>query len=278
MIPLKADFPIVDGIHRCLRPEREAYFAQFLEEYTSVRLAEGRASADPEYFRRLPEPTPGGPIEWQWNIRRNTWRTVRRAVLQAAPPRLTVVDVGAGVGWFSNRAAELGHDAHAVDLTVDPDDGLGAARHFVHPFERYQAEMDDLPFADGVADLVVYNAALHYSTDYERTLREGLRVLRPGGRLVVLETPLYRTKAAGDAMVAERHAQFERQYGTRSDSVPSIEFLTTDMLRDLERSLGIRWRMHRTWYGRQWAMRPIKAKLKKKRPPSRFVVLVATRA
>ena len=29
---------------------------------------------------------------------------------------------------------------------------------------------------------------------------EGLRVLRPGGRLVVLETPIYRTRAAGDAM------------------------------------------------------------------------------
>ena len=51
-----------------------------------------------------------------------------------------------------------------------------------------------------------------------------------------------------------------------------------ECVQELERELGVRWRSHRTWYGRQWAMRPIKAKLKKKRPPSRFVVLVATRA
>ncbi len=275
---LRDTYPVVDGIHRCLAPERAEHYAQFLEEYTAVRLAEGRASDDPEYFRRLPEPTPGGPIEWQWKIRRCTWRTVRSKVLKAAPPALTVVDVGAGMGWLSNRAGELGHDAHAVDLTIDDTDGLGAARHFVHPFERYQAEMDDLPFADTTADLVVYNASLHYSTDYRRTLAEGLRVLKPGGRLVVLETPVYRTQAAGDAMVAERHAQFEQRYGTRSDSVPSIEFLTDDMLDELAHELGVRWRRHHTWYGWQWAMRPWKARWKRKRPPSRFVVLVAVRS
>ncbi len=274
---LRAEFPVVDGIHRCLSPERATHFERFLGEYTSVRLAEGRASADPEYFRRLPDPTPGGPIEWQWRIRRNTWRTFRRRVLPGMPSRSMVIDVGAGVGWLSNRMSELGHDAHAVDLTVDPDDGLGAARHFVHPFERYQAEMDDLPFVDGAADMVVFNASLHYSTDYGRTLAEALRVLKPGGRVVVLETPLYRKDWAGRAMVAERHARFEQQYGTRSEAIPSIEYLTAAMLGDLARRFGLRWRFHRTWYGWSWAMRPWKARLHRKRPPSRFVVMVAQR-
>jgi SAM-dependent methyltransferase len=274
---LRATYPVVDGIHRCLSPERAEHYAQFLQEYTAVRHAEGRATDDPAYFRRLPEPTPGGPIEWQWKIRRRTWATARKKVLSAAPPALTVIDVGAGLGWLSNRASELGHEAHAVDITVDPADGLGAARHFLHPFERYQAEMDDLPFADGIADLVIYNASLHYSTDYTRTLTEGLRVLKPGGRLVVLDSPIYRTAAAGQAMVAERHAQFERQYGTRSEAVPSIEFVTDGMLDDLAAELSIRWRSYRTWYGWQWAMRPWKARWHKKRPPSRFEVLVATR-
>jgi len=277
MIELRAPFPVVDGIHRCLPADRAAHFDRFLREYTAVRMAEGRGTDDPEYFRRLPEPTPGGPIEWQWTIRRNTWRTVRTRVLRAAPPVMTIIDVGAGTGWLSNRLSEQGHELHAVDLTDDASDGLGAARHFLHRFERYQAEMDDLPFADATADVVMFNAALHYSTDYGRTLGEALRVLRPGGRIVVLETPLYRTRAAGDAMVAERHAQFERQYGTRSESVPSIEFMTDDMLHGLAVQLGLRWHRHRTWYGWQWAMRPWKARWRGRRPPSRFVVLVATR-
>ena len=187
---------------------------------------------------------------------------------------LVVIDVGAGVGWLSNRLHELGHFPHAVDLTIDDDDGLGAARHYGPPWPRYQAEMDALPFADAQADVVVYNASLHYSTDYVRTLGEARRVLRPGGVVVIMDSPIYGRDEAGRQMVAERHADFERRFGTRSDSVASIEYLTDAMLSDIGTRLGIRWVRHRTWYGWQWALRPWKARLRRRRQPSQFVVLV----
>jgi SAM-dependent methyltransferase len=270
-------YPVVDGIHRFLPAPRAAHFASFLRDYTTVRLAEGRGSTDPEYFRRLPDPTPGGPIEWQWRIRRRTWATVQDRVVAGLPPRSRIVDIGAGVGWLSNRLTQLGHDVHAVDLSVDELDGLAAARHFETEFPRSQAEMDALPFADASVDLVVYNASLHYSTDYTRTLGEALRVLAPGGRVVVVESPIYDTHAAGVAMVAERHASFAAKFGTRSDSLASIEFLTPSMLADLATTLGLRWRRYRTWYGWSWALRPWRARLRRRRQPSRFVVLVARR-
>lgn len=275
------EYHTVDGISRLLPAARAAYFATFLADYTSVRKAEGRASADPEYFRRLPEPTVGGPIEWQWRIRCRTWATVRDEVFASAVVggrSLVVLDVGAGVGWLSNRLAEMGHQPHAIDLTVDGEDGLGAARHFERELPRYQAEMDALPFADGVADVVVFNASLHYSTDYLRTLTEALRVLAPDGRIVVMETPIYATDSAGRAMVVERHAAFQQRFGTRSDSIASIEYLTPSMMASLERDLHVLWHRHRTWYGWRWAWRPWSARLHRRRPPSTFAVLVARRA
>ena len=270
-------YPIIDGIHRFLPAARLAHYQPFLRDYTTVRLAEGRSSTDAEYFRRLPEPTPGGPIEWQWAIRRRTWATVRDRVLRSLGAGLVVLDVGAGVGWLSNRLHSLGHQPHAIDLTVDDDDGLGAARHYGPPWPRYQAEMDSLPFAPGTADVVVFNASLHYSTDYVRTIGEALRVLRPGGKFVVMDSPVYHRDDSGRQMVAERHADFERRFGTRSDSVASIEYLTDSMLGELAAQLGLSWSRYRTWYGWRWAMRPWKARLHRRRPPSRFVVLVGTR-
>ncbi len=270
-------YSIIDGINRFLPSERGAYFDRFLHDYTTVRLAEGRASEDPAYFRRLPEPTVGGPMEWQWRLRERSWRTVRARLIADAPPAVSVLDVGAGVGWLSNRLSEAGHTAHAIDLTVDQHDGLGAARHFATSFARSQAEMDALPVADGSVDLVIYNASLHYSSDYRRTLSEALRVLTPGGRVVVIDSPMYRHAAAGDAMVAERHADFEQRFGSRSDSVPSVGYLTPDMLRDLSIALDLRWTRHHPWYGWAWALKPWRARLRRKRQPSRFVVLVASR-
>ena len=271
-------YPVVDLIHRFLPAERLAHYQPFLRDYTAVRLAEGRGTADVAYFRRLPEPTRGGPIELQWKLRRRTWATVRDDVLPSLGDGLVVVDVGAGVGWLSNRLFELGHVPHAVDLTVDDDDGLGAARHYGPPWQRYQAEMDALPIADSQADVVLFNASLHYSTDYVRTIGEALRVLRPGGRIVIMDSPIYGRDEAGRQMVAERHVDFERRFGTRSDSVDSIEYLTTSMLDDLGRRLGVTWERHRTWYGWNWALRPWKARLRRRRQPSRFVVLVGTRS
>ena len=190
-------YPVVDGIHRFLPADRLAHFQPFLRDYTTVRLGEGRATDDVESFHRLPEPTPGTPLAWQWELRRRTWTTVRDRVLPPLRSGLVVIDVGAGVGWLSNRLHQLGHQPHAIDLTVDSDDGLGAARHYGPPWPRYQAEMDALPFADAQADVVVLNASLHYSTDYARTITEALRVLRPSGSVVVMDSPIYRREESG---------------------------------------------------------------------------------
>ena len=189
-----------------------------------------------------------------------------------------MLDLGAGVGWLSNRLAGLGHYPCAIDLNLDPRDGLGAARHYGGDWPCVQAEFDRLPLADRQADLVIYNASLHYSTAYRATLAEALRVLRPGGRIVVLDSPIYRRDASGRQMLAERQAAFARDHGTRSDALPNVGYLTWAMLRDLGCDLGLRWEIIRPWYGWRWALRPWRARLARKREPSTFALLVATRS
>jgi len=125
-------------------------------------------------------------------------------------------------------------------------------------------------------DWAVFNCSLHYSTDYRRTLAEALRCLRPGGQIVVLDSPVYKRREHGDTMREERHQQFERSYGFRSASVQSIEFLWEGLLRELEKDLRMTWRIHRPWYGWAWHMRPWKARLQRRRPPSRFWILVGS--
>jgi SAM-dependent methyltransferase/uncharacterized protein YbaR (Trm112 family) len=302
-----------DGIWRLLLPERAAYFALFLRDYTAIRTAEGYGYASAEHYRRLPEVAPDDPLAWQWRMRARSFAELQRRVLAPMTtidqgprtkdqgPRnkrlfglfalwsfrhlvfgpssgLRVLDLGAGVSWLCNRLAALGHSPCAVDLNDDPRDGLGAWRQYEYSWPRLQAEFDRLPLADAAADVVIYNAALPYSADYRATLAEGLRVLRPGGRLVVMDSPIYRRDASGRQMVAERQAAFQRAHGTRSDAVPSVGYLTWAMLRELGSDLGLRWRAYRPWYGWRWALRPWRARLLRQREPSRFALLVAERS
>lgn len=274
-----------DGIWRALPPERERYFQQFIREYEVVRQAEGRGSDNPGYYLSLPDRDLSGRLTWQWKIRARSYRSFERHVLRALEARhasgLDVLDIGAGNGWMSYRLALRGHRPVAVDLQINLLDGLGAAHHYLavlpHPFLRFQSEMDHLPFADGQFDVALFNAALHYATDYHRTLSEALRCLRPDGHLIVLDSPVYQREESGLAMRNERHQQFARQYGFRSDSVPSREFLTFDILDELARELMLRWDIIHPWYGLLWALRPLKAKLQRRREPSRFLILHGTR-
>ena len=109
-------------------------------------------------------------------------------------------------------------------------------------------------------------------------MREALRVLANDGKLVIIDSPIYRKPGSGIQMKSQRHDFFEKKYGFRSDSINSIEFLTWDMIKDLGNSLGITWNVIRPWYGLGWAIRPLKATIKRTREPSTFAVLIAKRS
>jgi hypothetical protein len=55
----------------------------------------------------------------------------------------------------------------------------------------------------------------------------------------------------------------------------SLEYLTNERLLTLEKRLGFRWKIHFPFYGLRWAMRPLTAKLRGKREPSKFRIYVA---
>ncbi|HXS94208.1 MAG TPA: class I SAM-dependent methyltransferase [Candidatus Limnocylindrales bacterium] len=252
---------------------------QFLDDYIKIRHAEGRGSHDSAYYLALPFRDITGRLQDQWNIRAKSFRYLERRVLPRMEKRiarpLRIADLGAGNCWLSYRMALRGHQPLAVDILTDSLDGLAAGRHYQAetPFPRINAEFDDLPFAAGSVDLAIYNASIHYSADYRRTLTEIRRCLSPEGCFTIIDSPVYRLHQHGEAMVRERHKNFQKTYGFPSDTLPSIEYFDLQMLDELARDLGISWTIDRPWYGWQWAMRPWKARWHKQRPPSNFWIL-----
>jgi ubiquinone/menaquinone biosynthesis C-methylase UbiE len=254
---------------------------RFLADYLRIRRAEGRGSEDPEYYLALPYRDLSGRLQDQWAMRGKTYRYFEQRLLprmerEAGRP-LDLLDLGAGTGWMSYRLALRGHCPVAVDILSDARDGLASARHYFdhlpRPFLRVEAEFDQLPLPSARFDAILYNASLHYSANYRQTLTEAKRCLRPGGRIVVLDSPVYACAEHGERMRRERRQQFLAQYGTESDHIASIEYLDEPTIATLGWELGIDWRIHRPWYGIAWHMRPWKARWSGARPPSRFWIL-----
>lgn len=273
-----------NGILHALPVERRGYYANFAEEYLTIRRDEGRGSEDPAHYLALPYRDTTGRLSAQWAMRAKTYRYFERKILRGLEQELSgalnVLDLGAGPGWLSYRLALRGHRPVAVDLLDDPLDALGAAHHYHaalgREFPAIQAEFDNLPLADSQFDLAIFNASFHYATDYRQTLQEVRRCMRWAARIVILDTPIYERYQHGERMREERHQQYQSQYGFRSDSVPSMEYLDQSMMRDLSKDLNLRWKVYRPWYGWPWHLRPLKSRLTRSRPPSRFWILVGS--
>jgi SAM-dependent methyltransferase len=251
---------------------------RFLEEYRQIRYAEGRGSDNPEYYRALPYADLSGANSAAWAMRGRTYKYFEEKILPPHETRagrpLNILDLGAGNGWMSYRLSLRGHRPCALDIFNDARDGLLAAKNYPQPFPLIEAEFDHLPFPASSFDLAIYNSSLHYSVDYFSTLREAKRCLRRDGRIVVLDSPIYRRREHGQRMVEERHASFLSRYGFRSDAIPSIEFLDQPALSALAKELNIHWTIHRPWYGWRWHLRPWQARIHRRRPPSRFWILI----
>jgi SAM-dependent methyltransferase len=253
----------------------------FIEQYATIRHAEGRGSEDAAYYRALPYRDLSGANREQWRIRARSFDHFLQNVLApletGCQRGLELLDLGAGNGWMSRHLAGRGHRVVAVDIFIDGCDGLGAIRKYAQ-LNAVAADFHQLPFPDRSFDAVLYNASFHYSSDYAVALREGLRCLRPGAPVVILDSPLYERPQDGETMRRERQNFFERRYGFRSEALGSIEYLDRLALAQLSRDLGIQWRLQRPWYGWRWSMRPVAAWFRRGRPPSQWFVISGTRS
>ena len=252
---------------------------RFRVAYGAHRAAEGRRHEGGE-LRALPY-LATGPLAKQWAVRARTFDAfvdrVLAPMMQRSQAPVRVLDLGAGSGWLCRRMRLAGADAVALDLRDDDVDGLGAARRFGDGddarFGRVAAAFDALPVRDGAFDVAVFNASLHYALDLRAVLGAARRAVRAGGRIAILDSPFYVTAAHGEAMVAEKRRESAARFGDRVDALsalPFIEYLTRERLAEASSALGVRWRRHRVRYPLWYELRPVVARLRGARQPSRF--------
>ena len=211
------------------------------------------------------------PHAHEWAIRRESYQHLQRS---AAAGSLHVLDLGAGNGWLSNRLAEHGHHAVAVDWLDDVEDGLGACCHYRTAFACVQADFDALPFAPGQFDLVVFNGSLHYSPDVAATLARARLMLAPGGRLVVMDSPMFRDEPDGEAMVADKLRRFKTQYGLSELVHPNVGFLTFARMSHAFARLGLHGRFTPSRGSLGWRARRELARIRLRRAPAAFGVWI----
>ena len=112
----------------------------------------------------------------------------RRTALERAGLRqgMHVLDVGTGTGLLAREAVQIvGASGRVVGL--DPSMKMMEAGRGRLEMGRVQGLGERLPFADGRFDFVTMGYALRHVPDLDQTFLEYMRVLKPGGRVLLLE-------------------------------------------------------------------------------------------
>ena len=133
-----------------------------------------------------------------------SWKSLSEALLRLLPP-LVIADLGAGDGTFSLLLAQSATRVIAVDssakmLEVGREQ---AQRHGIENIEFRPGDMEELPIEDRAVDLVFFSQSLHHALHPARALQEAARILRPGGRIAILDLAKHRFEEARELYADE---------------------------------------------------------------------------
>jgi ArsR family transcriptional regulator len=117
-----------------------------------------------------------------------SWKGLAEVLLRLMP-RMEIADLGAGEGTFSQLLAQRAERVIAVDNSEKMIEygRMMAARNGISNIDYRQGDLEDLPIAGESVDLAFFSQALHHAQHPEKAVAEAHRILRPGGRVAVLD-------------------------------------------------------------------------------------------
>jgi ubiquinone/menaquinone biosynthesis C-methylase UbiE len=150
---------------------------------------------------------------------------------------LAALDIGCGTGFLALELAARGQLATGVDLApamLVQARAKAAAQGYAIRFE--EADAEHLPFADGSFDLAISRHVLWTLPHPEAAIDEWLRVLRPGGRLAIIDGARYDEASAPPQ---RENARNSLEYAAIGDRLPFYGGRPREEIEALLRARGL---------------------------------------
>ena len=133
-----------------------------------------------------------------------SWKAMAEALLRLMPPQI-IADLGAGDGSFSLLLAQNAEKVIAVDSSAKMIEFAReqARRNHVSNVEYRLGDMEELPIENASVDIVFFSQSLHHALHPDRAICEAARILKPGGRIAILDLAKHRFEEAREIYADE---------------------------------------------------------------------------
>ncbi|MDR2980700.1 MAG: metalloregulator ArsR/SmtB family transcription factor [Puniceicoccales bacterium] len=147
-----------------------------------ARVIEKRRHQAEEYFNSV-----AGKLGKNYCPGRS-WEALGHLLFQMVP-HIRIADLGAGEGVISQLLARQADFVYCIDNSprmIEVGSQL-AEKHGIQNLEYRLGDIEDVPLDDASVDLVLLSQALHHAQHPEKALREAHRILKTGGKILVLD-------------------------------------------------------------------------------------------
>jgi len=172
--------------------------------------------------RRAPGFDAGFGHSIQTPAERAAWDRILALVL-AGRSALDALDIGCGTGFLALELAARGHRVTGVDfapaMLVEARRKATAAGATIR-FE--EADAEQLPFPSASFDFAICRHLVWTLPHPEGAIDEWIRVLRPGGRLVIVDGKLLDTGAVAGTLPPAENARASEEYAAIGDQLPFL--------------------------------------------------------
>ena len=117
-----------------------------------------------------------------------TWQAIGHCLLHFVPS-IVVADLGAGEGMISQLLARQAKRVYCIDSSpkmVEVGTEL-AKRHEVSNLVYKLGDIEAIPLEDASVDVALMSQALHHAEHPQKAIEEAYRILKPGGKILVLD-------------------------------------------------------------------------------------------
>ena len=138
-----------------------------------------------------------------------SWESIGQMLLLLTP-RVKIADLGAGDGTVSRLLARQAEFVHCIDNSprmVELGRSL-AKKEQLKNVDYVLGDIEKVPLPDRSVDIALLSQALHHAENPKKALAEAFRILKPGGRLLILDLRAHRFEKARE-IYADRWLGFK---------------------------------------------------------------------
>ena len=117
-----------------------------------------------------------------------SWKGLSEMLIKLLPP-MRIADIGSGEGTLSLLLAQRAEQVTGIDISEKMVEYASAAarRSGVKNVEFKLGDLEELPLPGASVDLALFSQSLHHAMHPQKAVLEAARILRPGGRIVILD-------------------------------------------------------------------------------------------